>query len=61
MDEITTQHTDTRQNDGIDPDERKLILLGDLRHEAERLADVVERQNELLEARSDGVVRVDRP
>ena len=51
----TITHSQTRQNDGIDPDERELILLDDLRHEVERLADAVERQNELLEARSDGV------
>ena len=61
MDALRTQHTDTRQTDGIDPDERELILLDDLRHEVERLADAVERQNELLEARSDGVAREDRP
>jgi hypothetical protein len=56
----TITHTDTRQNDGIDPDERELILLDDLRHEVKRLADAVERQNDLLEARSDGV-REDQP
>ena len=61
METITTQHTDTRQNDGIDPDERELILLDDLRYEVGRLADAVERQNDLLEARSDGVAREDRP
>jgi len=61
MEAITTEHTDTRQNDGIDPDERELILLDDLRHEVGRLANAVERQNELLEARSDGVARKDQP
>ena len=57
----TITQTQTRKTDGIDPDERELILLDDLRHEVERLADAVERQNELLEARSDGVAREDRP
>ena len=61
MESRTQAHTDTRHSTGIDPDERELILLDDLRHEVERLADAVERQNELLEARSDGVAREDRP
>jgi hypothetical protein len=33
---------------GIDPDNREQLLLDDLRVEIERLADAVERQNELL-------------
>jgi len=55
MESRTQAHTDTRHSTGIDPDERELILLDDLRHEVERLADAVERQNELLEARSERV------
>lgn len=55
MESRTQAHADTRHSTGIDPDERELILLDDLRHEVERLADAVERQNELLEARSERV------
>lgn len=43
----------TRHNDGIDPDDREQILLDDLRVEIRRLADAVERQNELLESALD--------
>jgi len=37
---------------GVTPENREQILLDDLRHEVSRLADAVERQNELLEART---------
>jgi hypothetical protein len=47
---------DTRTRDdthrGIDPGDRQQILLDDLRVEITRLADAVERQNELIEARA---------
>ncbi len=36
---------------GVTRSEREQILLDDLQHEVSRLADAVERQNELLEAR----------
>jgi hypothetical protein len=35
---------------GVTPAEREQILLDDLQHEVSRLADAVERQNELLAA-----------
>ena len=44
-----TKANTTRQNrTGVDPEEREELLLDDLRHEVSRLADAVERQNELL-------------
>ena len=44
-----TKTNTTRQNrTGVDPEEREELLLDDLRHEVSRLADAVERQNELL-------------
>jgi hypothetical protein len=39
---------------GVSQDQREQILLDDLQHEISRLADAVERQNELLEASSPG-------
>lgn len=36
------------QTDSLRPNDRQQILLDDLRHEVQRLADAVERQNELL-------------
>ena len=42
------QHPPARHSDGIDSDDREQILLDDLRYEVERLADAIERQNELL-------------
>jgi len=38
---------------GVSPDDREQILLDDLRVEIARLADAVERQNELLEQTAD--------
>jgi len=44
-----TKANTTRENrTGVDPEEREELLLDDLRHEVSRLADAVERQNELL-------------
>jgi hypothetical protein len=43
-----TNATTTQNSTGIDPDDREQLLLDDLREEVERLADAVERQNELL-------------
>ena len=46
----TRTHDDTHR--GIDPGDRQQILLDDLRVEIARLADAVEKQNELIEAHS---------
>jgi Mg2+ and Co2+ transporter CorA len=44
-----TKPNTTRENrTGVDPEEREELLLDDLQHEVSRLADAVERQNELL-------------
>lgn len=40
-------------NSGVTPQERQQILLDDLQHEVARLADAIERRNELLEKRED--------
>jgi len=44
-------YTNPRQANGtgINPDDREQMLLDDLRVEVARLADAVERRNELLE------------
>lgn len=47
----TTEHAGTVYSGGINSSDREQILLDDLRHEVKRLADAVERQNELLETR----------
>lgn len=41
------------QANSLRPNDRQQILLDDLRVEIERLADAIERQNELLEQPSD--------
>jgi len=44
----TTDETDKTAQLGVTGGDRQQILLDDLRHEVQRLADAVERQNELL-------------
>ena len=44
----TKANTAQENRTGVDPEEREELLLDDLRHEVSRLADAVERQNELL-------------
>lgn len=60
------EHTHTHTASGSDsrtahisPDERQQALLDDLRIETRRVADAIERQNELIEqlADDDGVIR----
>jgi hypothetical protein len=40
--------SDYQLHGGIGPQEREVMLVDDLRHEISRLADAIERQNELL-------------
>lgn len=56
----TTTANRSTTTSGVTRQERHQILLDDLRVEVKRIADAVERQNDLLEARSDGV-REDQP
>ena len=44
----TKPNTTRESRTGVDPEEREELLLDDLQHEVSRLADAVERQNELL-------------
>jgi len=44
----TTAPTTRENRTGIGPEDREELLLDDLRHEVSRLADAIERQNELL-------------
>lgn len=44
-----TGTTSTQNSTGINPDDREQLLLDELRVEVARLADAVERQNELLD------------
>jgi hypothetical protein len=46
-----SRRTDLSTTHGIDPNDREQLLLDDLRVEVARLADAVERRNELLEER----------
>jgi len=54
----TASGSNSRTAQNITPDERRQALLDDLRVETRRLADAIERQNELLEqlAADDGEV-----
>lgn len=61
MNTHATQNTtrDVQDRTPIDSGDREQVLLDDLRHEVSRLADAVERQNELLEA-EQSAPQVDR-
>jgi hypothetical protein len=48
----TNAATPQTNSPGINPDDREQILLDDLRVEISRLADELERRNDLLEART---------
>lgn len=56
----TTDGSESTAEFGVPPGERDQILLDDLRVETRRLADAIERQNELLERITNDLDDVDR-
>lgn len=57
----TTTANRSKTTIGVTRQEREQMILDDLRVEISRLADAVEQQNQLLEARSEGVAQEDQP